>query len=74
MFLFLLLKTSTLQTLLLRSATLGIIWLLDEGVLALQAGTYRWLSAGDALKKGRAARLEEDQLWEKTTGLRGRRN
>lgn len=35
-----------------------MIWLSDESVLALQAGTYRWLSAGDILRMGSAARVE----------------
>lgn len=36
-----------------------MIWLLDEGVLALQAGTYRRLSAGyTSWEMGSAARVE----------------
>lgn len=31
---------------------------IGEGVLAVQAGTYRWLSASDRLKPGHAARVE----------------
>lgn len=34
-----------------------MIWLLDEGMLALQAGAYRRLSAGGILEMGCAARV-----------------